>query len=240
MRVAAIALVGTFTTLSPAAARADEGAPVGWRFAAGVGTDFPVAVNARVQAEAPFRLRLSSSVGYLPGAYVSAINAFVIGVGGYTDATGDLVKAALSSSLVWRTHAGLRPFRALGLYGEVGYGLVALGGSATASELIAGLTGHPLPANEGQAGRTFDATAALHMLDAEVGWEWPVAERLALRAAVGGAFTVASRTSITPSFAPRAPRLVEAFANYGEDYLDDVFTSYVFTPVLGASGSYRF
>lgn len=216
-----------------------------WRGAVGGGTDFPLAVGLRAHVEAPFRVRASMSLGILPGPYVDAINAFVTGVGGYSDATADLVKAALTSSLIWRTHVGYRPFASLGLYVEGGYGFVGLGGSATAAALISGVTGRPLPEdanprNDGQP-REFDVRSALHMLDVEVGYDFAVAPHLQLRVALGGAFTVASSTSIEPKFATAGSgRGLEAFIASGEQYLDDTYTSYVFTPVLSASGAYAF
>lgn len=211
-----------------------------WHLGAGAGTDFPLGVGARGYAEAPFRLRLSTSLGILPGPYVDTINTFVVAAGGYDDAMADLVKSTIASSLIWRTHLGYRPFEALGLYGEVGYGLVALGGSAAASTLIAGVTGRSFPSTETAGDHVFDAVATLHMLDVEIGWDLPLAEGFELRAALGGAFTVASHTTIEPRFTPRAERLVDEFTTYGEQYLDDTFTSYVFTPVVSLSAGYRF
>lgn len=214
--------------------------PAAWHLVAGVGTDFPVTVGARAHVEAPFRLRLSTSIGILPGPYVDAINGIVVAMGGYSDATADLVRAALKSSLVWRTHVGFRPFERLGLYVEGGYGLVTLGGDATASQIVAGVTGKQPPATEQSGDKTYDAKATLHMVDAEVGWDFAVWERLSVRLAIGGAFTVASSTTIEPTYSPRAPRLVQEFTAEGEKYLDDTFTSYVFTPVVGLGVGYLF
>jgi hypothetical protein len=210
-------------------ARAD-----GWHGGLGLGTDFPVSVSVHGHVEAQPGLRASMSLGVLPSPYVSAINAFVIATGGYTEDTGDLIEAALSNSLIWRTHLGLRPFARLGLYGEVGYGLVALGGQATQAELIAGLTGYPAPPAEGE-GKPLSVTSTLHMLDVEIGWEWLLWKHWQLRAALGAAFTVSSSTTIEPDYTPLFPRATETFTQYGEDYLDDVYTSYVFTPVVGVS-----
>jgi hypothetical protein len=205
----------------------------GWSGAVAVGTDFPVSVSVRGEIEAPPRLRASMSLGILPAPYVSAINAFVIAIGGYEEDTGDLVEAAISNSLIWRTHLGFRPFPKLGLYGEVGYGLVALGGQATTSELVAGLTGREVP--PGDESHTLSASSVLHMLDVEIGWAWLVWESWQLRAAIGGAFTVASSTTIEPDYTPRSWRATQALTDYGEAYLNDVYTAYVFAPVVSVS-----
>lgn len=210
-----------------------------WRGAVDAGTDFPVSLGIKAHVEAPLRLRASTSLGILPGVYVDAMNGILTGAGAYPDATADLIRASIQNSLIWRTHVGGRPFERLGLYGEIGYGLVALGGEATAAAIISGVTGRSLPETERGTPKTFDASATLHMADVEVGYEW-IFGHVHLRASLGGAFTFASSTTITPKFTPRAPNLMREFTSYGESYLDDTFTSYVFTPVLGAGAGYAF
>jgi hypothetical protein len=223
---------------APDAARernAEEGR--GWHAALGAGTDFPVAVGGRFVLETPFRLRFSTSLGFMPGPYVDAINATVVGLGGYGERTADLVKTALQSSLIWRTHVGYRVWR--GLYVEAGYGLVALGGAAAAGDLIAAVTGRPLPDSQGGA-QPFRLDATLHMADVEVGYDFHLSPRWQIRAALGGAFTFAASTRVEPDFQPPpgSSQLVDQFARGSEAYLDDVFTSYAFTPVASVSLAY--
>ncbi len=209
-----------------------------WRYALAAGTEFPLSVALRGQVEAPFRLRLSSAVGVLPGPYVSAINGILVGLGAYDQATADLIRDALGSSLIWRTHLGYRPFGRHGFTFEVGYGLVALGGGASASTLVSAATGASSP--EPGADKNVRVSSALHMLDVELGWEWVVFEHLFVRAAAGGAFTVAASSSVTPDYAPRAPRVTEAFGASSAAYLDETYTTYVFTPVLSLWAGYSF
>lgn len=152
--VAAATLVAGLTTL-PAAARAED-RPV--RVTAGLGTDVPIAVSAFGRVELPYRLRASTSLGVMPGPYVDLVNAVVTGVGGYDDNVASLVRSALSTSLAWRTHVGWRPFPKLGLHAEAGYGLVALGGSATTTELVAAVTGNAPP--EGDGGKELDVASS--------------------------------------------------------------------------------
>ncbi|MFO0585350.1 MAG: hypothetical protein U0229_23975 [Anaeromyxobacter sp.] len=206
-----------------------------WSLALGAGTDFPVSVAVRGELEGPWRLRLTSSIGILPGAYVDAINWTVVKLGGYDADTARLVKSSLQRSLIWRTHAGARLWR--GLYAEAGYGLVTLGGAGTGGDLLAAVTGRTLPVGVGERTWTIDAT--LQMLDVEVGWQQELPWwGLRLRASLGGAFTLASHTRISPSYQPLSQAAADAFARDGEAYLDDVFTTYVHTPVLGVSLSY--
>lgn len=67
------------------------------------------------------------------------------------------------------------------------------------------------------------------MLVLEIGWEWSLwHDRVSLRAAAGGAFTVESSTVIEPQFATAGlldARVVRVFTSFGEGYLDDTYTS---------------
>ena len=44
-------------------------------------SEFPMQVGGRVWVELPGRIRLSTTLGYLPGAYESAVNAALVGAG---------------------------------------------------------------------------------------------------------------------------------------------------------------
>lgn len=245
--VTRLALAGAFALCFwPRAARADEASGAGgrargdWHLEAGVGTDFPVQLGARVGLEMPGRVRVSTSFGVLPGPYVDAINGVLVGLDAYSREEADLVTSTLSSSLVWRTHVGWRPFADAGFYADLGYGLVTLGGGATASELIAGLTKRDLPPGAGGINITADST--LHMLDVELGWRFPIGPSFAAWTALGGAFTLASSTSLTPDETGRPLIDAEArkIADAGAKRLDDIYTSYVFTPVLSLGVAYVF
>ena len=138
-----------------------------WSIRAIAGTDFPIDIGAGIEVEGPFRIRLSSTVGIVPGVYVDTINAFLVGIGAYNHDTANLIKSALDNSLIWRTHVGWRPWSRHGFYGMAGYGLVTLGGGATGSEIIEAATGKSLPATDTTMARSFTCTSTLHMLDAE-------------------------------------------------------------------------
>jgi hypothetical protein len=239
-----LAALATFA-LSPQAAFAQEGAKSGpgahgWHLEAGVVTDFPLQVGARVGLETPGRIRISTSLGVLPGPYVDAINGVLVGVDAYSRDEAKLVSNTLSSSLVWRTHVGIRPIPSAGFYVDAGYGLVALGGGGTAAELIAGLTDRQLPPGVGQL--PISASSTLHMLDVELGWRFPIGPHFALWTALGGAFTLGSSTSLDPDTTnePRVDQAVRQITDAGARRLDDIYTSYVFTPVLSLGAAYVF
>jgi len=237
--LAARLVVVSWVVLASAGVRAE---PSGYRLRLEAGTDFPAAVGARLSTEFPHRLRVSTTLGALPTPYVDTINAVVVALDGYPQTTADLIRDALQNSLIWRIQAGWRPFAAHGFYADLGYGLVTLGGGATGDQIIAAATGQSPTAST--RGREYDIRSTLHMLTVEIGWEWSLwRDRISLRAAIGGAFTLGSLTSIRPQFTTSGPaeaRLVQAFTSFGEGYLDGIYTSYVHTPVLSVAGGYRF
>lgn len=215
-----------------------------WHLGVEALTDVPMSAGGRVAVEGPERIRLSTALGVLPGAYVDVINEVAIAAGGYDDTTAEVIGSALSESLVWRTHVGWRPFADYGLAFDAGYTLAALGGGLTGGALLAAVIGQEPPEPPGGASdRSYSVASALHLIDVEIGWEWFVWEGLWLRAALGGSFTVASATTVEPDFDPQTPagaRAVSAFASFGEAYLDDIYTSYVHTVVISVGAGYRF
>ncbi|HTR51207.1 MAG TPA: hypothetical protein VMJ10_10910 [Kofleriaceae bacterium] len=236
MRAAVVAVVAVLAA-RPRHAFAQPAAP-DWTIAPIAGTDFPLDFYAGVQVEAPNRLRASTTIGFMPRGYVDVIDKVLVGLGAYDQDVANLIESALASSLVWRTHVGYRPWASHGFYAMAGYGLVTLGGGATASELITAATGKQLPVTDQGAPRSFDCRSTLHMADVEVGWEWHVDERWLVRAAVGGGFTFAASTSITPQYTPRDPRATEQLTDYGAGYLDGIYTSYVDTALITIAGGY--
>lgn len=216
-----------------------------WHLELRAQTDFPLAIGARIAAELPYRLQLSTAVGGLPGGYVDVINAVVVAANGYDDATAEVIRSALSSSLVWRTHVGWRPLRRRGFYFEAGYGLVTLGGGLTAEDVLVIATGsEPPPRRPGaREPLEYDVRSTLHMLDAEIGWRWLVwHDRIVIAAALGFAGTVAAKTRIEPRDPSRLTESepLQALAAEGETYLDDIYTTYVMTPVATVGVGYRF
>jgi hypothetical protein len=217
-------------------ARGDEGASP-WHLQVEALTEVPIDVGARVLVEGPARLRLSSGLGVLPSPYVDLINDFVVAIGGYNQQTANLIASSLSSSLVWRTHLGWRPFPRAGFVFDVGYGLVTLGGGVNAADAIAAAAGRNAPAKPG--GATYNVASTLQMIDADLGWEWKLlGDHLVVEAALGFSGTLAASTSATPQGSQS--RLKDAFGEEASNYLDGLYTSYVFTPVATVAVGYRF
>jgi hypothetical protein len=201
-----------------------------------------MSIGGKITLEGPLRLRLNTSIGFLPPFYVDLINAVVVGVGGYNEQTAELIKMALSSSLVWRTHLGWRPFARHGFYFEAGYTLVSLGGGVGGEELIAVVTGKPAPQSSTNSSLNYSVHSTLHILDIELGWEWILWKHLTLRAGLGFAATIASKTSVQPQFSPRpiSANAIKQFSDQSAEYLDTLYKTYVFTPVISIAVGYRF
>jgi len=215
---------------------ADE-VPSPWHLQVEALTEVPIDVGARILVEGPARLRLSSGLGVLPSPYVDLINDAVVAFGGYNQQTADLIASSLSSSLVWRTHLGWRPFPRAGFLFDVGYGLVTLGGGVNASDAIAAAAGRNAPAKPGAT--TYNVGSTLQMIDADLGWEWKcLGDHLVIEGALGFSGTLAASTSATPQ--GTAGRFKDAFGTEAASYLNGLYTSYVFTPVITAAVGYRF
>jgi hypothetical protein len=236
--VGALLLVGLL-----AGAEAEAAEPKqrhGWDITVEANTDFPLSVGGRLGVESPWRLRLSTSLGYLPGMYLQAVNDVAVALDVYDRERANLIKQSLKNSLVWRTHLGWRPFPGAGLYVEGGYGLVALGGRTNPEDVLAALTGIDPPFGESVLNREYRVRSVLHMVDVELGWRWGLGAGWTARTALGAAFTLDSNTRVEPDFEPEQPLLVNLFTGFAEGYLDDTFEKYVHLPVLSFSIGYAF
>jgi hypothetical protein len=202
-------------------------------------TDFPVHVGGRIYVELPYRIRLSTTLGVLPGPYVDTINAILVSAGAYDQTTADLISAALKESLVFRLHGGWRPFKRRGAYFELGYGLIGLGGGLTGQQIIAAATGATPPADSSNSGG-YDVRSILHMVDIELGWQWLVWRGITFRVAIGCALTAWSSTTVTPKSPSRFGAAQDRFAYAAAQYLDDTYRSYVFTPTITFATGWRF
>lgn len=204
-----------------------------WRLHVEAGTDVPVQVGGRIEVEGPYRLRLWTSLGVIPRAYVSLIDAASQELGGYNDQTSELIVSSLERSLIWRLQVGWRPWADAGFAFDAGYMLATLGGDTTGAAVIGAAIGQDVNATNGGE---YDIDATLHLVGGEVSYRWHLGDGFGIRAALGFVGTVASDTRVTP-LGPTAPAR-QGLAQGLETYLDDIFTSYVFTPYLGLAGSY--
>lgn len=221
-------------------ARAEGG---GTTFEMGAGTDVPAYIGARAALELPPRLRIATGIGILPAPYVELINSVATQFEGYTEETAQLVEDTLQSSLVWRLHAGYRPFADNGFYFDGGYTLVTLGGTTSAEAVIAALFGQGGTVVEGtdpSEAHDYDISSTLHLVGFELGYLFELSEHVVLRTALGGIFTVAATTTVERQFEARRPTAADRFEEGVEEYLNDIYTSYVHSPIASVSVGYVF
>ncbi|MGB0592427.1 MAG: hypothetical protein ACPGU1_22305 [Myxococcota bacterium] len=210
-------------------------------YAAEVLTDFPIHMGAGARVEFPLGLRVHTSLGVMPGPYLETINALCTEMGWYDQLTADLISAALENSLVWRLRASWRPLSDYGFYVGAGYSLATLGGGLSGAEVIAAASGVTLP-DQVEGKLNFETAAAVHMLDAEVGWELLFFDHLLLRLALGGTFTVDAATTLEAGWQVSKPTQakVDELALAGELYLDDIITRYVHALTLTVALGWQF
>jgi len=144
-----------------------DDAASGWHLNGEVFTTAPVEVGGAVQLETPGRFRLTTSLGVLPNTYIDAAHDLAVGAEVYDAQTAAFISNSLKSSLIWRAHAGWRPFPSLGLYVEGGYALMNIGGGVATTDVVEAVIGQSISGDYG----AFNVDATFHMVDAEIGWQ---------------------------------------------------------------------
>lgn len=210
-----------------------------WHLTAELGTDVPVQIGAKAVVEAPNRLRLSTSVGIMPGAYVDLINSAAESFEWYGEPTAKLLEIMLQNTIVWRTHVGWRPWAEYGFYFEAGYGLAVATGSTVDQQSLSEASGATAPTTMSGQSTDFESSATLHMIDVETGWQWNIWESVWLRTALGGTFTVSSSATVERTFDSSAPAW-DIFESLTEDYLVDTLDTYAHSVVATVAVGYRF
>ena len=201
-------------------------------------TTIPLDVAERVSLEAPNRLHLRASIGVMP--YASLIDKVIKGFGGYGDAEAGVIREALSKSLVFRAQAGFRPFADLGLYLDVGYSLVTLGGDLNGTDVIVLGRGGIAPQDATSSFRHYRVSSTLHLVVLELGWEQALLDWLFVRGALGFAGAQGASSSIEPTFTDIEAALLRAYCEQAAEYLDQLYTTYVYTPTLTLGVGVRF
>lgn len=211
-----------------------------WHLDAALVTDVPVALGAEITATAPHGIRLGTTLGLLPGAYVSLINGIATDAGWYDEPTADLIDEALTQAIVWTLQVGWQPWAERGLHLDIGYGLVSLGGATSSGAVLAAATGRPpLP---GDDDADYDIDSTVHTLRVDIGWRFDVYSALYIDAAIGVLTTLDATTTITPppTDRPFTALFRRQLADDSEAFLDDTYTTYVHSPTFTLALGWRF
>jgi len=182
-------------------------------------THAPVDVGFQLGVETPFRMRLSGAYGWVPRPYMNLLTGVAAGASGSPYAEALLDKAEYTGH-TWRVQAGVRPFRALGLYGDVGYARLRADGALDLSS-----SGVPALA---RLGGGYEASTKLDMWLVELGYQAQLADRMVLGLALGAMGTMNASTSIeSVDGAPSSEALDDAATQ-----ADDALETYGIVPTL--------
>jgi len=183
-------------------------------------THAPIDMGVQVGVETPQRLRLFGGYGFVPGAYMNLLTGIAANASGNSYAAA-LLDHAQYQGHTWRVQAGLRPFRAIGLYGDVGYARLTATGSLD-------LSASGIPMLEALGGG-YEATTHLDMWLVELGYQGEIADRFVLALALGGMGTIKAKTTIAAvDGAPTNNRIL----NLAASQADAALQKYGFAPTL--------
>ncbi len=169
-------------------ARAAERRRKAWMLSVEGVTHAPIDMGIQVGVETPQGLRLFGGYGWVPGSYMNLLTGIAANASGNSYAQA-LLDQAKYQGHTWRAQIGWRPFRAIGLYGDVGYAQLSAKGS-----LDLAASGIPQLA---MFGGGYTANTRLDMWLVELGYQGELADRIVLALALGVMGTFDSTTSIT-------------------------------------------
>lgn len=169
-------------------AKAEQRRRDGWMLSIEGVTHAPIDAGFQVGLETPQGLRLFAGYGWVPASYMGLLTGIAANASASPYARA-LLDETKYQGHTWRLQAGFRPFRALGLYADVGYAQVnAKGSLELASSSIPQLAA---------LGGSYQAQTRLDMWLVEFGYQGTLADRLVLGLALGAMGTLEATTSIS-------------------------------------------
>jgi hypothetical protein len=201
-------------------AKAEERRRRAWMLSLEGVTHAPVDVGFQLGLETPQGLRLFGGFGWVPGGYMNLLTGTAGNASGNSYAHA-LLDQAKYDGHTWRAQVGWRPFRALGLYGDVGYARLDAQGS-----LDLAFSSVPQLA---ALGGGYLASTRLDMWLVELGYQVQIADRIVLALALGAMGTFDSTTSIT---AVNGAPTNSAILNSAATQADNAIEKYGIVPTL--------
>ena len=205
-------------------------------------TQAPLFAGAGLTLRTKKGMRMGVGAGVLPGLYIATINDTATSLDLYPKETATLIEGVLARSLVMTAQVGWGGADGSGFFVDLGYAVVALGGSASGQEALGEMSDVDITELAAAAAdQDYAIDSMLHMVRVEVGWIWRLGARVDLRASIGGAFTAAAQTTITPpgGGGGALDRFRRRLAKAAEDELDATYTRDVHTPTAGLALSWR-
>lgn len=166
-------------------------------------THAPIDAGLQLGLQTPQGIRFSGGVGWVPGSYMSLLTGIAANASGDAYARA-LLDHAEYEGRTWRLQLGIQPFRAIGLYADVGYARLSANGSlAMADSGISALE---------RLGGAYVAHTQLDMWLLELGYQGQVADRLVLGLALGVMGTWSSTTTLSAIDGARSSPLLSTIA----------------------------
>jgi hypothetical protein len=197
--------------------------------------DFPLYTGVQFSVQLPYRLRLSTSFGDMPGVFLDTINAVAVAAGAYDQNVANLIEETLDRAFTWRFHIGWQPFKHHGGYIEAGFGTLEAHGNLGITSVIEAATGLTAP-KEANIGFGFRLNTVVETVGVEVGWIWYPWRDLTVRVALGFAAAVGAQVTVHPNF---APSLEGVFSRLVGNYVEQLIVEHLYIPNLGLAIGWR-
>jgi hypothetical protein len=207
-------------------------------FELSAGTRFPLELGIEGAVEAPYGITAHLGFGFMPRFYRDAINEAAVGFGWYDDTDASLVAAALEDAFLISPTLGWRPPPLPALEVFAGYTIAFAGGTLTRMEAEQA-SDMELP----NAARIDEVPlgGTVHAFQLGVAYHIALQEHLALRLSLAYFQVVGSSSSIDVTVnGAAARRVVTRVERELDEYLRDLLTTYVKSPLVGVAAVWRF
>jgi hypothetical protein len=195
----------------PATARADfELSP--WSVTPVVGTHVGTDVGGGLQIEAPCRLRLMVTFGWMPEAYAWIIKRVYTDIHDGREAVGNLIKDTLEGSHVAGANLSFRPWAHHGFFFGGSYYYAHTSKDALFAGELENAARMSLPETRATFSRTFSSDITMHSATGMLGWQWGLDRGFMLRATIGVMVIVSVDADYSPNFQPSNPDQVRVFS----------------------------
>jgi len=190
-----------------------------WRLSLQAATHAPIDVGVLASLETPLRLRLSIGYGWIPSAYSGLLTGIAASASGDAQ-VGAILNHTSYQGRTFRGQAGVRPFRSMGLYADVGYTRLSVDGTLD-------LAASGVPSLQ-ILGGGYQAHTTVDMWLVEVGSQHELWDSVIMGLAFGVMGTFDAQTSITSeNGASSSPALGQAAKQ-----TDAALKAYGFVPTI--------
>jgi len=200
-------------------------------------TIMPYMIGAGISIDGPGGLLAKTSVGGTPLGLISLARKLIGNESLYDSDLADGLLERIETPLVWRLDLGWKPAKLGGFYISAGYGFIRLGAQVEARDLPS-TVGEAMPGLNDNSQAALSAT--LHMVNAEIGWEFRLGSHWRLRVAAGGSFTFDVGTTIRlTGISEENTAQANADANTAENVLKDTLFRFGRVPTISIALGYR-